>query len=204
MTPPVQYDALPVPPTPCVSDDGGRPSRRTGPPATYGVVAVRNVMIPMDDKDATGNPVKLVGDVYYPADASGARATGTFPVLLTQTPYTTSVGLASAVGPTGPGDYFVQRGYIFASVDVRGTGRSGGNGGYFSHRDAEDGVQLVNWAAALDGSNGVVGLTGCSYLGQTQVYTAALLGPHSPVKAMIPACTSGDVYRDTYLENGIA
>src|SRR5205807_10471607 len=35
------------------------------------------------------------------------------------------------------------------------------------------------------------------------LYTAARLGPHSPVKAMIPACVSGDVYRDTYLENGI-
>src|SRR5205085_1787900 len=60
------------------STDSATPSpypggRWTPPPATYGVVAVRNVMIPMDDKDATGNPVKLVGDVYYPADASGAR-----------------------------------------------------------------------------------------------------------------------------------
>src|SRR5206468_240035 len=87
----------------------------------------------------------------------------------------------------GPGDYFVQRGYIFVSVDVRGTGRSGGSGGFFSPRNARDGVELVHWVARLDGGNGVVGLTGCSYLGQTQLYTAALLGPRSPAPAS-PRC----------------
>ncbi|HET6811340.1 MAG TPA: CocE/NonD family hydrolase [Acidimicrobiales bacterium] len=170
------------------------------PPApSYGVLAVKNVSVPMDDG------VDLVADVYYPADpGTGQRAAGRFPVLLTQTPYTNSTGLATSTSSTGPGDYFVERGYIFVSVDVRGTGRSGGNGGFFSPRDARDGVDLVDWVAhRLAGSNGVVGLTGCSYLGQTQLYTAALLGPRSPVKAMVPACVSGDVYRDTYLENGI-
>ena len=170
------------------------------PPApTYGVVAAKNVPVRMDDG------IDLVADVYYPADPrTGQRAAGRFPVLLTQTPYTNSIGLTSATSGSGPGDYFVERGYIFVSADVRGTGRSGGNGGFFSPRDARDGVDLVDWVAHdLSGSNGVVGLTGCSYLGQTQLYTAALLGPHSPVKAMIPACVSGDVYRDTYLENGI-
>ena len=169
------------------------------PAPTYGVVAVKNVPVRMDDG------ADLVADVYYPADPrSGQRAAGRFPVLLTQTPYTGSIGLTSATSSAGPGDYFVERGYIFVSADVRGTGRSGGSGGFFSPRDARDGVDLVDWVAHdLPGSNGVVGLTGCSYLGQTQLYTAALLGPHSPVKAMVPACVSGDVYRDTYLENGI-
>ncbi|HEX5266430.1 MAG TPA: CocE/NonD family hydrolase [Acidimicrobiales bacterium] len=169
------------------------------PPPAYGVQADKNVTVRMDDGAG------LVADVYYPADPeTGQRAPGRFPVLLTQTPYTGSTGLTSATGSSGPGDYFVERGYIFVSADVRGTGRSGGNGGFFSPRDARDGVDLVDWVAHhLAGSNGVVGLTGCSYLGQTQLYTAALLGPRSPVKAMVPACVSGDVYRDTYLENGI-
>lgn len=169
------------------------------PGPSYGVLAVKNVKVLMDDG------VDLVADVYYPADTrTGTRAPGKFPVLLTQTPYTYSIGLTSAASGTGPGDYFVERGYIYVSADVRGTGRSGGNGAFFSPRDAKDGVDLVNWVAHdLSGSNGVVGLTGCSYLAQTQLYTAALLGPHSPVKAMIPACISGDVYRDTYLQNGI-
>jgi predicted acyl esterase len=169
------------------------------PAASFGVVAVRNVPVTMDDG------ASLTADVYYPADlGTGTRAPGTFPVLLTQTPYTSSTAALASTSSSRPGEYFVTRGYIFVSVDVRGTGRSGGNGGFFSPRDAQDGVNLVDWVAhSLDGSNGVVGLTGCSYLGQTQMFTAAKLGPGSPVKAMIPACTSGDNYRDTYLDNGI-
>ena len=176
------------------------PGGQWQPPApSYGVLAMKNVPVRMDDG------VDLAADVYYPTNpTTGVRAPGTFPVLLTQTPYTNSTGLASAASSAGPGDYFVERGYIFVSADVRGTGRSSGDGGFFSPRDARDGVDLVDWVAHhLPGSSGVVGLTGCSYLAQTQLYTAALLGPHSPVKAMIPACISGDVYRDTYLENGI-
>ena len=168
-------------------------------PAAYGVVAVKNVAVPMDDG------VQLAADVYYPADLkTGERASGTFPVLLTQTPYTGSLGAADVVSATGPGAFFVTHGYIFVSADVRGSGRSGGMGGFFSPRDAKDGVELVKWSSKLAGSNGDVGLQGCSYLGQTQLYTAAMLGPNSPVKAMIPMCIGGDVYRDVYLDNGIA
>jgi predicted acyl esterase len=168
-----------------------------GPPQ-YGVVATKNVMVPMSDG------ASLTVDVYYPADlVSGARASGTFPVLLTQTPYTGSLGATNLTSSTGPGALFVQHGYIFVSADVRGTGRSGGFGGFFAPRDAQDGVELVQWAAQLDGSNGDVGLQGCSYLGQTQLYTAAQLGANSPVKAMIPMCIGGDVYRDIYFDNGI-
>src|SRR5947209_4241177 len=146
--------------------------------------------------------VDLVVDVYYPA-TDGQPAPGRFPVLLTQTPYTLSIGLTGATSGTGPGDYFVQRGYIYVSADVRGTGRSGGQGQFFGPRDAQDGVELVSWVAKLAHSNGVVGLHGCSYLGHTQLYTAAKLGRRSPVKAMIPMCVSSDPYRDTYMENGV-
>ena len=175
------------------------PGGRWAPgPAAYGVVAEKNVRVRMDDG------VDLVADVYYPASPkTGARANGTFPVLLQQTPYTNTTGTESAVNGTIPGDLLIRHGYIYVSADVRGTGRSGGDGGFFSRRDARDGVDLVHWAARLPGSNGVVGLDGCSYLAQAQLYTAALLGSHSPVKAMLPECISGDVYRDTYFENGI-
>lgn len=171
--------------------------RWTPPPPTYGVVAERNVGVMMSDG------VRLTADVYRPADAAGRPAPGEFPVLLTQTPYTGSIGIAGVASEGGPGAYFVERGYVYVSVDVRGTGRSLGNGEFMGPRDAEDGAELVAWAADLPGVNGTVGLHGCSYLGHTQLYTAAKLGPGSPVKAMIPACVSSDPYRDTYMENGI-
>jgi predicted acyl esterase len=102
------------------------------------------------------------------------------------------------------GEIFVTHGYIFASVDVRGTSRSGGGvHDLFSPREAKDGAELVTWAATLEGSDGSIGLQGCSQLGINQLETVSQLGPDSPVKAMIPACPSGDFYRDTAFDNGI-
>jgi len=163
--------------------------------ATYGDVAVTNVHIPMSDG------VNLVGDVVYPADkATGNRATGRFPVLLTQNPYVCSVSAAN----TGGGSFFADRGYIFASICVRGAGRSGGKFGFMDRRAQLDGVELVNWAAHdLAGSNGVVGLYGCSYLGLTQIFTAGALGPDSPVKAMAPSCAGTDMYRESGYSGGV-
>jgi uncharacterized protein len=180
------------------------PGGRWQPPAaSYGIVARQNVPVTMDDG------VTLIADVYYPADPkTGARAPGRFPVLLTQTPYSGSIDATYLLSAPPPAEYFVPHGYIFVSADVRGSGRSiDGTQGFFSARDAQDGVDLVKWVAKLSGSNGVVGLQGCSYLGQTQLYTAALLGKlygaKQPVKAMVPGCIGGDVYRDIYSDNGI-
>jgi hypothetical protein len=174
-------------------------------PATYGSVTVPNVSIRMNDG------VTLVGDVIYPTDpATGARAAGRFPVLLTQNPYTCqttegNVGSGDALGPGTTGTtYFVDRGYIFASICVRGTGRSGGSWEFFGKREQQDGVALVNWAAhELAGSSGVVGLTGCSYLGATQLFTAGALRPGSPVKEILPACWGAETYREPVFSGGM-
>jgi predicted acyl esterase len=192
----------PETPPPACADITGQTSSTPGsgypggrwmvPAATHGTVVEENVRIKMSDG------VELVGDVSYPADLqTRRRATDKFPVLLTQNPY------GAAVFGAQYGELFVTHGYIFASVDVRGTGRSAGTHDMFSPREAEDGAALVEWAATLDGSDGRVGLQGCSQLGINQLETATLLGPGSPVKAMIPACASGDFYRDTAFDNGI-
>jgi predicted acyl esterase len=140
--------------------------------------------------------------IGYPVDRkTGRRAAGKFPVLLTQNPYT---------GPTQqPFEYFVSRGYIMVVSEVRGSGESTGPGGAqvagrtFSERDAQDGVELVHWVAKkVPGSNGKVGLTGCSYLGISQVFTAAAIGPKSPIKTIIPACGSNGYY--VYFAGGMA
>ena len=180
-------------------DSGTMPGTRTAypggrwspPEPTYGSVIETDVEIEMSDG------VVLVGDVSYPTDpSSGERASGDFPVILTQNPYGGAFGASR-------GDIFVTHGYIFASIDVRGTSRSGAEHDMFSPREAEDGAALVTWASTLEGSDGRVGLHGCSQLGINQLETATQLGPNSPVKAMIPACASGDFYRDTAFDNGI-
>jgi len=171
------------------------PGDRYVPPTpSYGMTVVQDIPVTMDDG------VVLFANVGYPADPqTGLRVSGTFPVLLTQNPY---------VGGDQPDSFFVSRGYIFANVDVRGTGLSEAPDNaplpnlQFSARDARDGVELVDWAAhSLDGANGVVGLTGCSFLGINQIFTAAAVGPYSPVKAILPACASNGY--ETYFAGGI-
>ncbi len=162
-------------------------------PADYGMTVESNVPVKMDD-GAT-----LIANIGYPSDpATGQRAQGSFPVLLTQDPY---------VAEQQPQSFYVTRGYINAVVQVRGTGNSTGPGGkeavsdMFGPRQTKDGVALVHWAAQLPGSDGKVGLDGCSFLGIDQIFTAGALGPHSPLKEILPACASNGY--ETYIAGGI-
>src|SRR5579859_1646567 len=162
-------------------------------PATYGVSAPTTTQVTMDD----GAQISV--EVMYPTDPdTGARAHGTFPVLLTQNPYGSKRG-----DPTAPGDFFVQRGYIYAVSAVRGTGASGGQVDWFGSRQGRDGAELVDWAAhTLPGSNGAVGLDGCSYLGANQFFTAAAVGAHSALKAITPFCVDSNFYDDVTANGG--
>ena len=167
------------------------------PAARFGVTVTRGVEVVMSDG------AKLPVDIYVPLDkTTGRPANGKFPVLLTRYWYTKPLLDGHSFARQDP-DYFVERGYIYVSADVRGTGRSTDPGSYLGERDARDGAELVRWTTTLPGASGVVGLIGCSAMGQTQLSTGAVLGPGSPVKAMIPACVPGDQYRDTYTENGV-
>jgi predicted acyl esterase len=170
-------------------------------PARYGIVEESNVPVTMSDGTV------LEADIYRPADpATGRASPGRFPVLLAQTPYgkdgATTLG-SGQYGGDGYYPYLTKRGYISAVVDVRGTGSSGGTWNDFGAREREDGVQLAHWAAGLPGSTGKVGLAGGSYLGINQLYTAALVGPNSPVKAIFPVVASHDLYRDVALSGGL-
>ena len=179
-------------------------------PPTYGIVKETNVPVTMSDGTV------LRADVYRPSDLqTGEAAGGLFPVLLAMTPYTksstTTTAYASDYGAGGDGryggdgyyPYLVQRGYINAIVEVRGTGSSAGAYDLFSDREEADGPEVVAWAAALPGSNGDVGLIGASYVGENQYPTAAMVGPNSPVKVMAPVIGAYDAYRDVFYPGGL-
>jgi uncharacterized protein len=171
-------------------------------PATYGIHRVSDLKI------ETSDGITLAADVYYPADPeTGKQAPGPFPVILAQTPYgKSSVTTKEGFRPYGGDGYFpylVERGYINAIVDVRGTGASEGDFGLFSKRDAQDGAELVDWAAQLPGSNGKVGGAGYSYVGLTQMHAAAEAGRGSPLKAIVPSAAGFDLYRDLAFGGGI-
>src|SRR3954452_3493220 len=171
-------------------------------PERYGVSAAETVKVKMSDG------VTLVADVYRPTDPkTGRPAAGPFPVVLAQSPYGRhSVVTTQSYGDYGGDGYFpylIKRGYINAIVDVRGAGASGGDFSLFGPREAQDGVELVRWAAGLKGSTGRVGAAGSSYLGLNQVFTAAAIGRRSPLKAIFPVTTGNDVYRDLAFGGGI-
>ena len=155
-------------------------------PATYGT-AEQTTWVKMQDG------VALFATIAYPADpATGARATGPFPVILRHSPYTDE-----------PVSYFVERGYIFANVRPRGTGRSQGGVDFNGPTDRLDSVEIIDWAAALDGANGHVAMYGCSYPGQLALAAAASVGPDSPLKAVAALCAAGDYSHEIELAGGI-
>jgi uncharacterized protein len=175
---------------------------RAEPPA-YGVSAPVEHMVRMSDG------VQLAVDVYVPTQASGAPAPGRFPVILSQTPYdkrsaVTTQSMGQGMGGDGFYPYLVQRGYVDVVADVRGSGNSGGDFSLFGAREMQDGPELARWAARLPASDGRVGLAGSSYLGLNQLFTAALAGPRSPIKAIIPSTVGNDVYRDVAFGGGIS
>ncbi|MCV7400796.1 CocE/NonD family hydrolase [Mycobacterium fragae] len=167
-------------------------------PATYGVGVRHNVAVPMSDG------VELRADIHYPTvPETGEPAAGPFPVLLSVTPYGKKAPPPAAQIGGGATRYLIKRGYIEVMVDVRGTGASGGSFEMFGHRQAQDGVELVQWASALPNANGRVGMFGISYLAINQLFTAAAVGPDSPLKAIFPVMAARDFYRDAAAMGGV-
>ena len=198
------------------------------PPEQYGTVQDSNLEVRMSDSTA------LKADVVYPTDpVTGARLPGPFPVLLQQDLYSGGP-LAAASQGVVPADYYVKRGYIFVHVHDRGTGGSEGSmDATFGPRVGLDGVEFAYWAADptnVPGSNGRVGLQGCSALGVVQLSTLAQLGelfrnqanvyvpgatkndpghyvpaaPESnPIKAAIPECSAPSLFHNKFFDNGV-
>lgn len=138
----------------------------------------------------TRDGVRLDADVYRPS------AAGEFPVLLMRQPYGRAI--ASTVVYAHPAWYAAQ-GYIVVIQDVRGRGTSEGTFRLFADETA-DGYDTVNWAAALPGSTGQVGMYGFSYQGMTQLYAAIARPP--ALKTLCPAMIGYDLYQDWAYENG--
>jgi predicted acyl esterase len=91
-------------------------------------------------------------------------------------------------------------GYATVSVNVRGTGCSGGIGGLFEETWAADGYDVIEAVAAQPWS-AKVGLAGISFPGITQIGTAATQPPH--LAAAAPMSVLADIYRTPGYPGGI-
>jgi putative CocE/NonD family hydrolase len=130
------------------------------------------VKIPMRDK------VELNATLYFPKtpDSSAPRT----PVVFTLTPYISDSYHARA-------SYFASHGYVFALVDVRGRGNSGGDFEPFA-QEPKDGHDVVEWLAQQPFCDGKVAMWGGSYAGFDQWATAKELPPH--LATIVPAAAA--------------
>ena len=94
-----------------------------------------------------------------------------------------------------------QRGYAVINGDACGSWASEGDNEIFSLQEAEDGYDVIEWAASLPWSNGRVGLAGVSYLAIVQWRIAELNPPH--LSCINPWEGFCDVYRDYGYHGGI-
>jgi len=151
---------------PCLAQAQLPPGQR---PAEFDVRVEKNVMIPVRDG------IRLAADLYRPA-RDGNSVPGRFPALLTRTPYDKS-------GSAGEGHYYAARGYIVVANDTRGRYASEGTW-HGLVDDPQDGLDIVEWIAAQEWSDGKVGTFGTSYPGGTQHALAEKNPPH--LVTMVP------------------
>lgn len=168
--------------------------------ADYPIVLEKDVDVPMRDG------ALLKADVFRPDDA------GTFPAILNLGPYqkdklwTVPDALAEAPNEwmnweTVNPKWWVPRGYAAVRVDGRGSGKSPGQCEPWSHAEAVDLYDAIEWAAAQPWCNGKVGLLGISYYAINQWFVANLQPPS--LKAIIPWEGFADLYRDALYHGGI-
>jgi uncharacterized protein len=149
------------------------------------------VTVERDCPMTTRDGVTLRADVYRPEEAEREC-----PVLLMRTPYDKQWAHdGSYLHPV----WYVRQGFIVVVQDTRGRYASDGDFAPFVH-EPEDGYDTVEWAAALDGSNGRVGMYGSSYAGAVQLLAAVEGPPH--LGGIAPAVTSADFHTRWTYEGG--
>ena len=153
--------------------------------------------------------VKIAVDIYLPESHSLGE---TFPTILHQTRYWRAIeyrwliSLFKEDRPRGLiGTYaarFLQQGYAWVDVDVRGSGASFGNRPIaYGPEEIQDGAEIVDWILAQPWSSGKIGAMGISYSGGTA--EMLLVHQHPAVKAVAPMFSGFDLYSEIGFPGGI-
>jgi len=143
--------------------------------------------------------VKLAMRVYGPASEKR-------PILLAASPYRfdnddvpeTTTFLWKE---TGPIDWYVERGFTYVHLDVRGTGRSEGEYEFLGSRERRDLYEVIEWIAQQPWSTGKIGGIGHSYYAASQWCMAAERPPH--LSCIAPYDGGVDIYRQWTYHGGI-
>jgi putative CocE/NonD family hydrolase len=131
---------------------------------------------------------------------------GPFPVLLAASPYRYDNNSLPASPQflwreTGPIEFYVGEGYVYAHMDVRGSGKSGGEFRLLDRAEQKDLHDVIEWLGHQPWSNGKVGGIGQSYFCMAQWWMA--IGK-PPALACIAAFDGmNDLYRASVYQGGI-
>jgi predicted acyl esterase len=135
--------------------------------------------------------VRLAVTVWRPVPRQPSER---FPVLLELLPYRKDDSFYQRDYPLY--SYFVQRGYIMAKVDVRGTGGSEGRRPprEYSDEELDDAVALIAQLARMRGASGAVGMWGISWGGFNALQVAMRRPP--ALRAILALHASDDLFHD--------
>ncbi|HEX4192743.1 MAG TPA: CocE/NonD family hydrolase [Stellaceae bacterium] len=163
-------------------------------PGEEPIPQTRIISIPMSDG------VKIAAALFLPPGKER------FPTLLAASPYRFDNDMAPAIPlflwrETGPIAWYLEQGYAYIHMDVRGTGRSGGAYRYQCKREQRDLYEVVEWIAAQRWSNGKIGGIGQSYFARSQWFMATQNPPH--LACVAPYDGHIDTYRDSAYTGGI-
>ncbi|KTD57676.1 CocE/NonD family hydrolase [Legionella shakespearei] len=142
--------------------------------------------------------VSLAATIYRPVKK------GHYPVLLEVLPYRKDDSFANRNYQLYP--YFAAHGLIMVSVDIRGTGSSGGKIPLreYSNQELDDIKELVLQLSQLPDANGNVGMWGISWGAFNAIMTAMDPQKPSALKAILIADGSDDIfYDDVHFIDGI-
>ena len=164
------------------------------------ILVAKDVAVPMRDG------ARLMADVFRP------RARERVPAILNLGPYQKDKPwVVPETLEEPPNDWmnwetvnprwWVPQGYAAVRIDGRGSGKSQGQCEPWSHAEAVDFFDAIEWAAAQPWCNGKVGLLGISYYAINQWFVAQLQPPS--LKAIIPWEGFADIYRDALYHGGI-
>lgn len=169
----------------------------------YKGIKEQSFYVMMDDS------IRLAVNVYLP---KGIKKGEKIPAILYQTRYWRAVGFKWPFNwfmkmvpstPNFPPLDFVKYGYALVTVDVRGSGASEGHKmlTMADMREVMDGANVVDWIVSQSWSDGNVGATGVSYIGNTSLYL--LYNQHPAVKAIAPTYSLWDLYDDVSAPGGL-
>lgn len=98
--------------------------------------------------------------------------------------------------------YWTQYGYAVVNVDQRGVNKSGGDIHVWGSVQTFDAHDVINWIAGQSWSNGKVGLSGVSYYGIEQWFTASQ-NPPAALAAISPRAHWTNLYGQWMRNGGI-